>query len=194
MIKDYSKYKPADIARFLSKELFAIEIDRLAGMQLRGDYEFMPDVVNGESIVDYSKKERVMATIYGLVELYENGNTIRVVKTDDIINIYTLIYTHFKNIDNLSSGSIHPLRINTDGLKILAMLAEEVFENNKASLNKHELDLLEQKMKIVNPMGITDMSSVLRELNYIPTAINSRGHSQLEYTGVLEQAQRELLY
>lgn len=194
MIKDYSKYKPADIARFLSKELFAIEIDRLAGMQLRGESEFMPDVVNGEAVIDYLKKERVMATIYGLVELYENGNTIRVVKTDDIINIYTLIYTHFKNIDNLSSGSIHPIKINTDGLKILAMLAEEVFENNKASLNKHELDLLEQKMRIVNPMGITDMSSVFRELNYIPSAIDNRGHSQVEYTGVLEQAQRELLY
>lgn len=194
MIKDYSRYKPAEIARFLSKELFLIEVDALAGMQLRGNYEYMPDVVNGETIVDYSKKERIMATIYGLVELYENGNNIRVVKTDDIINIYTLIYTHFKNIDNLSSNSIHPLKIDTEGLKILAMFAEEIFENNKSSLTRHEIDLLEEKMKIVSPLGFTDMSSVFRELNYLPTTIDKRGHGQEQHQGVLKEAQRELLY
>ena len=194
MIKDYGKCKPAEIARLLRKELFAIEVDSLAGMQLRGNYEHMPDVINGEAYVDYSKKERIMATIYGLVELYEGGNTIRVVKTDDIINIYTLIYTHFKNIDNLSSGSIHPLKINTDGLKVLAMLAEEVFENNRISLGKHELDELEERMKVVSPLGFTDMSSVFRELNYLSTTINTSGQNQVSHGGVLEQAQRELLY
>lgn len=194
MIKDYTKYKPADIAMFLKRELFGIEVDSLAAMQLRDNYEFMPDVINGEIVVDYSKKERIMTTIYGLVKLYENGHTIRVSKPDDIINIYSLIYTHFKNIDNLSSGSIHPVAINTDGLKILAMLAEEVFENNKMSLNKHELDQLEEQMKIVKPLGFTDMSAVFREFDYIPTS-NRNNHSQMSQENVvLEQAQRELLY
>lgn len=194
MIKDYTRYTPSEVARFLSKELFAIEVDALAGMQLRDNYEYMPDVVNGEAIIDYSKKERIMATIYGLVKLYTNGNNIRVVKTDDVINIYTLIYTHFKNIDNLTNSSIHPIQVKTDGLKVLAMLAEEIFENNKASLNKHEIDLLEQKMKIVSPLSLTDMSSVFRELNYFPNLTNNVEHSQGQNQGVLKEAQRELLY
>ena len=193
MIKDYTKYKPAEVARFLKSELFYIEIDKLAAMQLRNDFEYIPDIMGDEIVSDLSKKEQVMATIYGLVKLYENGNTIRVCKTDDIINIYSLIYTHFRNIDNLSSGSIHPVRVNTDGLKILAMLAEEIFSNNKHSLNKHELDLLEQKMKIVKPLGMTDMSSVFREFDYIPTATNNNsGLSQKDV--VLIEAQKELLY
>ena len=142
MIKNYESYKPSDIARFLKTELFAIEIDKLAGMQLRDDYEHVPDILRGEIVSDLSKKESVMTTIYGLVKLYENGNTIRVLNSDDIVNIYSLIYTHFRNIDNLTSGSIHPIKVDTEGLRILAMLAEEVFENNKINETLEEIKIL----------------------------------------------------
>lgn len=167
MIKNYESYKPSDIARFLKTELFAIEIDKLAGMQLRDDYEHIPDILRGEIVSDLSKKESVMTTLYGLVK-YENGNTIRVRNSDDIVNIYSLIYTHFRNIDNLTSGSIHPIKVDTEGLRILAMLAEEVYENNKASLTKHQVDALEEKMKIIGQLLMTEyVFSTKREFNYL---------------------------
>ena len=196
MIKNYQSYKPSVIARFLTTELFAIEIDKLAGLQLRDDYEHIPDILRGEIVSDLSKKESVMTTIYGLVKLYENGNTIRVRNSDDIVNIYSLIYTHFRNIDNLTSGSIHPIKVDTEGLRILAMLAEEVYENNKASLTKHQVDALEEKMKIISPLSMTDMSSVLREFNYLPVSTSTRmGQNQISQNDVvLRAAQKDILY
>ena len=68
MIKNYESYKPSDIARFLKTELFAIEIDKLAGMQLRDDYEHIPDILmefcDSFRLILFCKKHFALSLLY----------------------------------------------------------------------------------------------------------------------------------
>lgn len=197
MIKDYTQYPPDKIARCLKTELFGIEIDRLAAMQLRKDLSYAPDMMNREmEISGLEKKERVMATVYGLVELYENGNTIRMLKGEDVINLYNLIYTHFTNIDNYNSNSIHNTKIDVEGLTILAQLSTSIMKHNHMTLNENEKNILEEKMRMVQPIAILDYSKVMRMFDYLDepsgktTRNNGLGHNDV----ALQKAKAELLY
>jgi hypothetical protein len=70
-------------------------------MQLRDDYEHIPDILRGEIVSDLSKKESVMTTIYGLVKLYEKFKHTTISKNISDLDIETTTTTISTNFDSI---------------------------------------------------------------------------------------------
>ena len=160
MKKDYSTKTGKETSYLLSKDLFLISIDTIAGMCLDGVYESYLDVIDGEvQSLDYKRKKNRYATIYHLVYLYQGGHRIEVVNLDDILNIYNLIHRHLENINNLMSSSINPIILkSSEGLTTLAAFADELLENNINFITEDTMEELGSRQNMFTNIGISSGS------------------------------------
>lgn len=160
MKKDYSTKNGQETSYLLSKDLFYISIDTIASMHLSGSYADYLDVIDGEvQTIDHRKKKAIYATIYDLVKLHQGGHRIEIINLDDVLNIYNLIHKHLENIDNLINKSVNPIALkNQEGLTMLAMLADEVLDNNMASITEETMESFKNRKTIFTSIGISSGS------------------------------------
>lgn len=190
MKKDYSSYDGNKTSKLLEKELFYIEIDKLASMALHDDFSTFTDNFEGK-IFDstHSDKTRIYANVYNLVKLYEGGHNIRLVYHDDIGNLYNLIHRHLHNVNNMFNRRVNQIRpAELEGLEVLGMLADEVMNNNQKHLNKERQLEIKEQQNFFKPIGVTASSLRSRFQEYAP-----RRNELTQHDVVLKKAKMKIL-
>lgn len=191
MKKNYDSYDGVKTSKLLEKELFYIEIDKLANMALKDDFSSFTDNFEGKIFEStHSERTRIYANIYHLVKLYEGGHRIDIVYEDDIGNLYNLIHRHLNNVNNMFNKRVNQVRPpELEGLEILGQLADEIVLNNRKHLQKEAALKIKEQETFFKPIGISSASLRANYGEYTP--LNAKDVSQHDI--VLKKAKMQIL-
>lgn len=193
MKKNYDSYDGKKTSQLLQKELFYIQIDKLANMALNDDFSSFTDSFEGRVFDStHNDKTRIYANVYNLVKLYEGGHRIDIVYEDDVENLYNLIHRHLNNVNTMFNKRVNQVRpAELDGLEVLGMLADEIMENNRRHLAKEEQLKIKEQQNFFKPIGISSSSlkAGLGEYNYSKKTVSDISQHDI----VLKKAKMQIL-
>jgi len=94
---------------------------------------FVNDSVDKMSVVDHNAPVAVGKTVMELAEIYSNGFTIKLVNTDDLPVIYSLLSDYLYNVDRTLNSSPNAIgkKSNEEELLMLDSFGQEMFDINK---------------------------------------------------------------